>query len=60
MWPLGTWALPGSGTQRVPGHWQADSHPLGSREAQLGFKRRFLTSPLQDSGFSVLNPPSLF
>ena len=44
----GTWALAGGFS------------PTGRREAQLGFRWRFLTSPLQDSGFSVLNPPSLF
>ena len=35
VWPLGAWALPAPGTQRVPGHWQADSPPLGAGKPSL-------------------------
>lgn len=58
-WPLGMWALPGSGVQWVPGHWPLGFHLLGTRDAQLGFRRGFLTVPLQGFGFLVLNPSSL-
>lgn len=47
------------GDTAVPAHRQPDSHPLGTGEAQLGFRRCFLTPPLQDCGFFVFDPSSL-